>query len=293
MNGAFDGSLQIKQGLVDQLYQGLAQLPDPLDDWPSINELTVGSIEAQADVDATGYPESLVILQDELFATLIWSDSKTGFRAGALEAARNWLAVVPVGAQLSQSPTRLVAWLLERIALASRVEERSPALWGLLQEVLQAHSRQAEAGSVTRKEWAALRNRAGTLAQSTESGDLGWAFDAIEAAAWDPASSRVILTELANVFCQQRSQTALAEWGWTRDEADRIHAVLQGIFDETQPQRDSGEDVDIPSIFNQREPVMEARYVEHMSVAERARNEASLEIYQRAIFELKTAGAAQ
>lgn len=191
-----------------------------------------------------GYPLALAGLLDPMTA-----------HAGAdraVDAALAWVDRVAVGADLSPVPERIIDHLLDAMSA-------DPLAVPYRAELRQLYRAEASGTPPGRRDWANLRDRIEQAAEAAPAGsDARTALTACATACWPIATSSSVLPTLFSVWIKDANRRPDPEF----DEVmrARAHAMLDGIYRETQPQRDAGQHPDIPALFRASAPMMAAAF---------------------------------
>ena len=250
MTGAFRGDPAIKAALLARLESHIANstLRFGGTSWDGSGGSPLGvSTEGGDSADyATrfGYPLAIAGLLDPLIAYAGPDDGG--------KVALRWVECVDVGADLSPIPQRIVDHFLTAMG-AERLAASSYA------QVQALHRAEASGVARHRGEWTATRRRIeaaeeAALPHSPERAAL----NACATACWPLQTSSSILSTLIAAWLQEVNREADPAFGEV--ERQRAMAMLDEIYQQTQPMRDKGEAVDIPAMFRMRDPILAAGF---------------------------------
>jgi len=191
-----------------------------------------------------GYPLAIAGLLDPLTAYAVPGQRST--------IALHWVKCVDVGADLSPIPQRIVDHFLIAMG-AERLAASSYA------EVQALHCAEASGVAMHRSEWTAARRRIEAVAEAAlPQSPERTALNACATACWPLQTSSSILPTLILVWLHDANREADPAFG--EFERKRAMAMLDEIYQQTQPMRDKGEAVDIPALFRMRDPVLAAGF---------------------------------
>lgn len=243
MTSAFHGDPALKAEVLHRLRQHAAA--GTLVPGPTLWDGTRGSpmgVSAHSEDSAVyaalfGFPLPLAGLLDPITA-----DDARRCAAVAIE----WSDCVAPGADLSAVPLAIVQDVLEQLDAPRLAADH----YG---RVVALHRRP----DATAAEWRRLRTAIEDAAGRSE-GDGRTALNACAIASWPLATSRSVLVELMAAWRTGARPPADPDW----DESDTAHAHerLEMLWNETAPQRDAGQPVDLPALFRQRDPDLAARF---------------------------------
>lgn len=244
MTGAFGGDPAVKAALLDRLERHAADgsLRFGTTHWDGQGGSPLGvSTEGGDSADYAerfGYPLALAGLLDPLTAWAAVDD--------AAGIALRWVRDVAVGSDLSPVPERIAAHFL----IAMDAERLAEPFYTRLRSLYRA---EAEDAVLTRRDWAALRERIEHAAEAEAPRSATHAvLKACATACWPLRTSSSVLTTLIAGWIQDVNRAPDA--AFPESERARAHAMLGDIYHETQPVRDAGDPVDIPALFRARAP---------------------------------------
>jgi hypothetical protein len=262
---AFHGDPAVKAELLDRLRRHAAA--DTLvfgpTRWDGRSGTPMGvSAETEDSADYAqrfGYPLPLAALLDTMTACAAPDR--------AVRATLAWVEMVEPGADLAPVPWRIARNLLVLL----KADQLAEAHFLLLCDM---HRRDIADTSVPRREWAAVRGLIEEAASHRES-EAASATSACATACWSLRTSRSVLVELIDRWC--RAPTRLPNPDFADVDRVRAGVVLDALWTETQPARDRGETVHIPTLFRAREPRIAALFeadLERSNRLVRSRSEA-------------------
>ncbi|MGO1304872.1 MAG: hypothetical protein ACTMKV_08830, partial [Sphingomonas parapaucimobilis] len=191
-----------------------------------------------------GYPLAIAGLLDPLTAYAVPGQRST--------IALHWVKCVDVGADLSPIPQRIVDHFLIAMG-AERLAASSYA------EVQALHCAEASGVAMHRSEWTAARRRIEAVAEAAlPQSPERTALNACATACWPLQTSSSILSTLISAWLHDVNREAYPAFG--EFERKRAMAMLDEIYQQTQPMRDKGEAVDIPALFRTRDPILAAGF---------------------------------
>jgi hypothetical protein len=260
---AFAGDPEIRAALLARLAgHGAGGTLDPAGDrWNGTGGTPSGCIAASDDPKAfeaaTGYPAGLGLLLDHLCARI--QDPQA---AAAL--ATDWLGRVAPGADLTNVPSHLVAFMLEEglgnAKWPAEIQGVSETLCG----ILALHRRSASGDTPLRAEWSAVQSAA-IAATDAVTDPLGLTYGALaEAAAWDPVVSRSTLVDVASKWYAVRSRQASLETGWTERDDAAFKACIETFERDVLAHDSSLTTYDFPSFFCVHAPELHARFIQQL-----------------------------
>ncbi len=245
MTPAFHGDAAMRSDVVARLRRHAASgtLSFGATRWDGAGGSTLGvaaESEDSGDYAARfGYPLALAGLLDPIVASNY---------DGALETAIAWHDRVRPGSDLSNVPIAILTEVLDRLgASVSAADYRKI--------VIDMHRGEACGDTASRTSWSRLRMEIEAHAEAAQE-PARTALQACALACWPLATSRSLLTGLIHAF------TAATPGAPDFDENDRrsANAILQGLWDETQAQRDAGDPVHLPTLFRARHPDLSGRF---------------------------------
>jgi hypothetical protein len=250
MTGAFAGDHAVKAALLDRLHAHAADgtLRFGATAWDGRGGSPLGVSTQGGDcVDYAaqfGYPLALAGLLDPMTAQA--SPDR------AVDTALSWVSCVEVGADLSLVPERIVGHLLAAMGV-----DRLAAPYHV--ELFALYRAEALGAAPQRRAWAELRERIALAVEAeTPRSDAHAALTACATACWPLTTSSSVLPTLIAVWLQDVNRGAGAELD--RAGRSRAQAMLDEIYQESQPQRDAGQPVDIPALFRTRAPLLAAAF---------------------------------
>lgn len=140
--------------------------------------------------------------------------------------AEAWLERTPVGADLSNAVSQVLADLLDQPDLAA-LSAHDAAIEESREAVLRLHRRAVTGDAPDRKEWKAARLAAVAASDAAAPGSL--ARDAgtiVEAAAW-PATMRSVLIDTLGAVGSLETRQSMAAIGWTEEAESRVFRIRE------------------------------------------------------------------
>ena len=250
MTGAFAGDPAVKAALLDRLHAHAADgtLRFGATAWDGRGGSPLGVSTQGGDcfdyVAQFGYPLALAGLLDPMTA----QDSPDR----AVDTALSWVSCVEVGVDLSPVSEKIVGHLLTAMDV-----DRLAATYHV--ELSALHRAEASGAPPARRTWAELRERITHAAEAeTPHSDVRTALTACATACWPLTTSSSVLPTLISFWLQDVNRRIEVE----PDGAERVRAqaMLDVIYRESQPQREAGQHVDIPTLFRARAPLLAAAF---------------------------------
>lgn len=250
MTGAFAGDPAVKAALLDRLHAHAADgtLRFGATAWDGRGGSPLGVSTQGGDCTdyaaQFGYPLALAGLLDPMTAHA--SPDR------AVDTALSWVSCVEVGVDLSPVSERIVDHLLT----AMDVDRLAPSYHV---ELSALYREEASDAPPARRTWSELRERIAHAAEAAAPrSDASTALTACATACWPLTTSSSILPTLISFWLKHGNRGIEAEL----DSAGRARAqaMLEVIYQESQPQRDAGQHVDIPARFRARAPLLAAAF---------------------------------
>lgn len=191
-----------------------------------------------------GYPLALAGLLDPLMAWAVPED--------AVDHTLQWVSRVAPGNDLSAVPEAILDHLLVDMGADRLAEPNYSELRGL-------HRREASDDPPARRCWSRLRGAIERAEAAAAPGsDTRAALNACAIACWPLRTSASVLATLVGGWAQDA--TRMPDPDFTEADHKRATKILERIYQETQPLRDAGEAVHIPTLFRSREPALAADF---------------------------------
>jgi len=231
---AFCGDEQCKQQVLKHLRglrQGGAWVTRPLH-WNGTAGSLVGSLlrgEVLNEwVSRFGLPKWLALALDELFVAAPSVDEGVGQGIAMLEA-------IATGATLDVAGSHLLLGLLEDADLAAAAADHG-ALVETLRRVRALHGSRCADEPVAAAAWRAVRRDTVALTDTLPSGSPLAAVGAcIEAAAWDPASSRTVVSDTLRNWLVAKTVAATSVH-WSADDEARVNRIGERLYADARAQ---------------------------------------------------------
>ncbi|WP_342659066.1 hypothetical protein NPJ82_16595 (plasmid) [Sphingomonas sp. NY01] len=277
MTPAFHGDAAVQSAVIELLkgHAAAGTLSFGATRWDGTGGSTLGiAAESEDSGDyATrfGYPLALAGLLDPIVAVN---------HAGALDTAIAWHEHVLPGSDLSGVPATLLTDLLERLGAGAS----APDYFAI---VIDMHRNEARGDTASRTAWSRLREEIEARATAAENATR-IALNACTLACWPLATSRSVLVGLVHAFAAATNGAPSPDF----DEDDRCtaNAILQVLWDETQPQRDAGDPVHLPTLFRARHPDLSSRFEADLARSNAYRAARAAQAQQLVLTHLAAAG---
>lgn len=243
--------------------------------WDGVGGSTLGiaaESEDSGDYAARfGYPLALAGLLDPIVAI---------GHAGGLDTALAWHDRVLPGSDLSGVPIDILADVLDRLGASASAADHQAI-------VIDMHRDEARGDSASCTVWSRLRTEIETRASAAE-GPARTALNACALACWPLATSRSVLVGLIHTFTA--ATTGAPSPDFDEDDRRNANAILQGLWDETQAQRDAGDSVHLPTLFRARHPDLSSRFEADLARSNAGRAAPAAQAQQLVLTYLAAAG---
>jgi hypothetical protein len=216
-----------------------------------------------------GIPKALGSLVDTVAASL-------GTAERAAQFAQDWLEAVPIGRDLHEVSHAVLLWLLtdpERgvVRHATRDVERR-----IIDRVAVLHRRGRSGDQPEAAGWREVRIAAMAATDSAATEMQKAVGGIVEAAAWDPATTGMVLSDTARSWIEIDAQAA-PEKIWT--EEDRaIQARLNSLFADAKASGLSSDKIDVFKLLAQHHPAEHARLLRKIAAEREAPKGCALEL---------------
>lgn len=179
--------------------------------------------------DAMGLPTWLALALDDILVRAAVQDE--GVRRGI-----ELMNAIPVGVDLQSAGSRYVVELLEGEEHGLITLGPTAKLRDMLGTISALHRRRLAGEVVTPEQWRQRRREAVALANSMPKNSLDAAIAAsVEAAAWDPATSRTVVTDTLHAWTQAMMLVAEErKERWTGPERERVQELLRQCYEEAR-----------------------------------------------------------
>jgi len=230
MGTAFNGSTEAKSALVGRLaaHADAKRLVPGAFRWSGEQGSLVGCLLENPDPACweteLGLPQWLALVADKLAEGSGSPESAAALGARLLQAIRPGVDLEPVG---SRFILRLLADLQTRLSAPAGTAAQA------LAEVEQLHRSVAAGEQVPAPQWRAVR-RAATAATDELKAEDEQALallKCVETAAWNPASSPVVVYDTLRTWVEARTLIASIDAGWRSDYEPTLRAHLQEMFE--------------------------------------------------------------
>lgn len=210
-----------------------------------------------------GLPKWLALAIDNLFAS--GPDLKAGLEFGIA-----LLDAIPVGADMRTVGSRVVIELLEGLPCGLLPIVSMHAMTETLISVSLLHRRITDGGDVDAAEWRAVRRRAVAQTDAVERGSVDADVGAcIEAATWDPRTSRTAVSDTGRVWIKATSDAEVArQSGWCAHDDERMKALLDRLHADAKAAGATGF-IDVFKLLDEKHPE-EARQLKAQIALEHA-----------------------
>ncbi|WP_406625219.1 S9 family peptidase [Acidovorax sp. SDU_ACID1] len=229
--------------------------------WDGRTGSLVGSLLQSEDVEqwqpCLGLPAWLALALDGVLAN-------TPDLAAGIRRAVALLEAVPAGIDLSLAGSRCILVLLLDPAhgLASFAQARAEPLAGILQAVAALHLACLRGDRVEPAEWRRVRRQAVQETDGFAKTDVEAALGAvIEAAAWDPRTSRTAVSDTLRQWAWASSARAARSDppGWTADDEQRVRQRLEELHRQAKAQALPGQEhehIDVFKLLREQDPAL-------------------------------------
>lgn len=192
-------------------------------------------------------------------ALAAWLDPLTGAFSDdsyATEFARQWLASVEPGADLSLVPLAILSDLL---ATSGTVE----AFPDLVERIISLHEQSRNPSPPSRSKWSEARQFVGELGSACEDRRQKHLLGLCEAACWPLENSQSVLTELGRLWLQLAYSEPDPKW--SVEDRQRMEALMQRLGEEHRKEHGPNSEPNYPAMFRAAEPELEGRFVAHLN----------------------------
>jgi len=248
----FQNDASAKTQIQERLEQAIAE--GRIDVGPTAWDGTRGSVagivgqgDATAFAVATGTPACMAGLLDMLVQNCAAEP------AFALDLARNWIAAIPVGAEASGVPSALVVHLLRDDAFLNALATDADGMGASHALITALHERTAAGAVLERREWSAARAAAVAAADAAADDSLVAIGRLLEAAAWPPLTSRILLTDVLQAWFAARELVGRMSPPWSVQLDMLAKQTLQRLVAEHQSDLQSGR-ADLFALFAAHDP---------------------------------------
>jgi hypothetical protein len=209
-----------------------------------------------------GLPKWMALAIDTLFAEA--PDLQQGIASGI-----SFLEAVPIGADLRTAGNQMLHELLSdgEGSVASLLP--TDLLRDVARSVANLHGRTLQGFEVTPEEWRIMRRYAVAKTDLAEVKSIESVFGAcIEAAAWDPTTSRTAVSDTCVGYIRATTELAVARHSnWTSDDDDRIRALLNSLHANAVAQEGyDGSFVDVFKLLAEHHPKQAGLLQEHINL---------------------------
>ncbi|MCR1770778.1 thioredoxin, partial [Burkholderia glumae] len=158
--------------------------------------------------------------------------SLSTYRSTHLSGARfvaDWLESVPVGADLSALPGRLLNEILAS-PLVSDTLDGDAALLAIRDELAALHAAEAGGAQLPEEKWAAVAQAAREVAAAPAEGNRTRAAAVLVAASSSLARNPDMLKDFVSVLCRFVQECLKAKCHWGAEDESRLFKLMDGIF---------------------------------------------------------------
>ncbi|WP_302074420.1 thioredoxin [Burkholderia glumae] len=225
---AFGGDAQLKAERIARLrdYLELKQADPNTPMWP---EKVTGAL---AYVAGTSDPDECAVALGMPTDVLDTVASLSTYRSTHLSGARfvaDWLESVPVGADLSALPGRLLNEILAS-PLVSDTLDGDAALLAIRDELAALHAAEAGGAQLPEEKWAAVAQAAREVAAAPAEGNRTRAAAVLVAASSSLARNPDMLKDFVSVLCRFVQECLKAKCHWGAEDESRLFKLTDGIF---------------------------------------------------------------
>jgi hypothetical protein len=209
-----------------------------------------------------GLPKWLALALDGLLVSAL--DVQRGVAAGIA-----LLEAIPVGVDVRAAGNRFLWELLEGTKDGLIALLPTGGLADVLHKVAALHWRRLKDAEIAPEEWRQTRRQALALTDTLDKGSPEAAIGAcIEAAAWDPATSRTVVSDTCRCWIGVMSQAAAArQSNWTPEDDARIHALLGRLHADAKAKAgDGGGGINAFKLLEQQQPQEATRFKAHLAL---------------------------
>ncbi|MBI0330420.1 thioredoxin [Burkholderia plantarii] len=225
---AFGGDAQMKAARIARLRDYLArmQATPEVPMWPeNVNgalAFVVGSSEPDECAFVLGMPT-------DVLGTVTMLSTYRDTRLNAAGFVADWLESVPVGANLSALPGRLLHAILTS-PIVSDTLGGDAALLAIRDELAALHAAEADGARGADARWAAVAQAAGEAVAQPAEGNRARAAAVLAAAASSLARNPDMLKEFVGAVCQFVQVCLKAKCHWGAEDESRLFKLMEGIF---------------------------------------------------------------
>ncbi|AKM03707.1 thioredoxin [Burkholderia pyrrocinia] len=225
---AFGGDPQMKAvriaRLRDYLEHKQAALDTPM--WP---DKISGALEFVADSHDPDECASVLGMPTDVVeaVTVLSSYRGTHFKAALFVA--DWLESVPVGANLSTLPGRLLVSILSSRIVSDTLEGESRLL-AIRDELVSLHAAETDGAPVADANWADVRQASREAAAELGDGSAAVAAEVLEAASSSLARNPDVLKEFVFSLCSSVRKWLQVKCNWGAQDDARLNQLAEGVF---------------------------------------------------------------
>jgi dipeptidyl aminopeptidase/acylaminoacyl peptidase len=206
--------------------------------WDGLSGSLAGTILQSEDLDEwenhLGLPKWLALTLDHIVVTA--PSTAEGVHCGI-----ELFGEIPVGVDLRGAGSRCIVELLESAEWGLLTLNPAQELREMLHAVTNLHRELVAGREVLPSQWRKMRRDAVALADSMESESLGKAMAAcIEAAAWDPSTSRTVVTDTVHGWSRAMMRATKARYALPATEDARIKRLLDEVYAEAKAKGGDG-----------------------------------------------------
>lgn len=230
MMQAFHDSTDTRDALVRRLatHAEAGRLVFSATQWSGEQGSLVGCLLESPDVSqwkpALGLPSWLALAADDLAANHDSAKSAAAFGTAMLQAIRPGVNLEPVG-------SRFILALLHDLKITLGAVPEPGVAAQAFAEVEQLHRNAATGAPAPAPQWRAARRAATQAADATSDEPLRALLECAATAAWDPATSPVVVCEVLRNWLGARIRAASVNAGYGSDYDSTVKARLQQLFD--------------------------------------------------------------
>ncbi|WP_219918618.1 S9 family peptidase [Rhodanobacter sp. PCA2] len=166
------------------------------------------------------------------------------------------MAALPVGVDLQRAASRIVLDFLDGKQFGAAAVVTDARLRQVIHEVAALHQQRLKGDAVAPAQWRQARRNTTAFAETTGLTE----YDAevalcVEAAAWDPATSRTLVTDTFHRWAMAMMAAMKARNEWKGPDRDRMQALLSQVYGEAKAEAgDSGARIDVFAELRRRHP---------------------------------------
>jgi hypothetical protein len=204
-------------------------------------------------------PKALGSLVDTIAALL-------GTAERAAEFGQDWLEAVPIGRDLHGVAHAVLVRLLTDpehgvIRHATSDPERQ-----MIDRVMALHQQSQSGDKSAVAAWREVRTAATTATDGATTDMQRAVGRTVEAAAWDPATTGMVLSDTARSWTAAEGLAAMDKLGWTERDDRAMRERLKGLFNDAQASGVASDKINVFKLLEQHHPAESARLLAKIAV---------------------------